>query len=353
MKIGDVPAQLSKGSKSMAKGHSFSLKGLKPQRLYSGGSRTSITANELPILSGISFSIIKLAPGCAREPHWHPNAGELTYCLKGKALVTIFSPKNEHSTFTLDVGEVFFAPKGYMHHIANISQEEGEYIVAFSDSKQEDINLSDCVNCMPPHVLSTTFGISPTFFEKIHSVKNVFATPKQVAEKPIYPSIPSHFKLNLEKVNPQIITNGGSAKIANKHSFPILEDLALFSLRIKGEAVREPHWHPNASELNYVVSGKARLIILSPGGEVDTFEIGPGEGSYIPASYYHYIENLSTEELHMTVFFSNSEPSDIGISGAMSAYSNELLAGVFNVPPEYFKELPRFQEDVLVVAGGG
>ncbi len=332
--------------------HSFSFRNMKPQKVYPNGSRILLSSNELPLLQRISLSILKIAPRCAREPHWHPNADEMTYCVKGKALVTIFSPKNEHSTFTIDQGEMFYVPKGYFHSILNLTNEEAEFIIVFSNNLPEDLNLSDCMNAMPVHVMSATFGGATSLFEKIHDKKNIFASGP-VDEKPGLPSIPSHFKINVEKINPQIITPGGSAKIANKYSFPILEELALFSLRIKGRGVREPHWHPNASELNYVLTGRAKLTILSPGGELDTFEIGPGEGSYIPMSYYHYIESVSDEELHMTVFFTNSAPTDIGISGALSSYSNEQLAAVFGVKPEDFKDLKRYQEDVLVVVGGG
>ncbi len=310
---------------------------MKPQKAYPAGSRISVTANELPLLENISLSVLKLGPGCVREPHWHPNSSEFTYCVKGKTLVTIFSPKNDHSTFTIDPGEVFYVPKGYLHYISNTSNEEAEYIIVFSHQLPDEINLSESINSMPAHVLGATFGRPSSFFEKIQNKKNVFFSGP-VNEHPPLPSIPSRFKINAEKMSPQIVAQRGTAKVINCHSFPILEDLALFSLRINGNAVREPHWHPNASELNYVLTGRARLIILSPNGEVDDFEIGPGEGSYIPRSYYHYIENIGSEELHMTVFFTNCAPNDLGISGSLSAYSNEVLASIFGVSPDYFKD---------------
>jgi oxalate decarboxylase len=28
--------------------------------------------------------------------------------------------------------------------------------------------------------------------------------------------------------------------------------------------VREPHWHPNAAELNYVIEGKVRFTVYGP-----------------------------------------------------------------------------------------
>jgi oxalate decarboxylase len=123
---------------------------------------------------------------------------------------------------------------------------------------------------------------------------------------------------------------------------------------MKPSAVREPHWHPNASELGYVLEGMARLIVLSPGGSVDTFEVGPGQIYFIPTGFFHYIENLdTTKNMHFAIFFSSDLPGDIGISGTLSAYSNNVLSASFNLDPTYFNKLPRLTEDVLVVSGGG
>ena len=55
----------------------------------------------------------------------------------------------------------------------------------------------------------------------------------------------------------------------------------------------------------------------------------------------------------MAVFFSNAVPNDLGISGALSAYPDDVLAAVFGVPANYFQNFKRYQEDVMIVAGGG
>ena len=95
------------------------------------------------------------------------------------------------------------------------------------------------------------------------------------------------------------------------------------------------------------------MIIFSPGGDVDTFEVGPDEIVCIPTAYFHYIENIGDEELHFAVFFSHEKPQDIGISGAFGSYSNEVLGAVFNVNSKIFESLPKYQENLLVVEGGG
>ena len=158
---------------------------------------------------------------------------------------------------------------------------------------------------------------------------------------------------DIKSIKPQAICNGGSRTEANLYNFPILRGMATYSLSLKKGGVREPHWHPNAAELDYVIRGKARMIIFSPGGNVDAFEVGPDQIVFIPTAYFHYIENIGDEELHFAVFFSHEKPQDIGISGAFGSYSNEVLGSVFNVNPKIFESLPKYQEDLLVVVGGG
>lgn len=338
----------------MPKTHFFNFNSFKPQKSYPGGSRASLTDVELPILDGlgISLAILKLAPGHRREPHWHPNAGELGYCIQGKALITVFSPGNQHDTFTVEAGEIFFVPKGYIHYVANTGDEELQVVIGFSHALPEDIDLSAAIHSMSDRVLGATFATNPSFFAGLKKgEKDVFITGKGIPPKPEFPSIPSRFKFDVNAINPQIESKGGSARIANSYTLPTLEDIAMFNLHLNVNGVREPHWHPNAHELNYVIRGKAFLRILSPGGHVDEAEIGPGEGSFIPASYFHHIENAGKEDLHMAVFFSNAMPNDIGISGALSAYSDEDLAAVFKVPVSYFANFKRIQKDVMVVPG--
>jgi hypothetical protein len=57
----------------------------------------------------------------------------------------------------------------------------------------------------------------------------------------------------------------------------------------------------------------------------------------------------SINNMHFAVFFGHEKPEDIGISGALSAYSNEVLAAVFNLDPTLFDKLPKLEEDVFVV----
>ena len=69
---------------------------------------------------------------------------------------------------------------------------------------------------------------------------------------------------NLEAIKPQAIRNGGTRAMANQNNFAMLNGMALYSLRLEGGGIREPHWHPNAAELSYCLSGRALMTIFSP-----------------------------------------------------------------------------------------
>lgn len=331
--------------------HKFDLNRKRIIRKLPGGSRLMVTGAICPALKHMALASLALKKGGVREPHWHPNADELLYCVQGNALITLFSPQNKHDTFTLHEGEVAFFPKGYLHAIQNLSPRESQFLLAYDHPNPQDLDLTQSVASMSPHVLGSTFSTSDATFKKLKP-QDTFISRLSELKAP-GGSIPNSHKFDLERIDPQINTKGGCARIVNVKNFPRLKNLALFSLRIYKNGIREPHWHPNADELNYVIDGKARLTILSPDGKKDHFELRPGQGSIISAGYFHHIENVGPKELHMAVFFGNSEPDDIGLSGALSAYSNELLASIFSTDRKFFEKLQKFPKDRMIVTGGG
>jgi oxalate decarboxylase len=52
-----------------------------PQTIHQSGNITWVTSQNFPILKGLSLRRLMLAVNGVREPHWHLNANELSYCL--------------------------------------------------------------------------------------------------------------------------------------------------------------------------------------------------------------------------------------------------------------------------------
>src|SRR5919108_6280495 len=159
--------------------HTFNLEAIKPQAICDGGTRAMANKENFPLLKGMALYSLRLDNGGIREPHWHPNAAELGYCLSGEALMTIFSPGAGHDTFTVDTGDIVFVPRGYLHHIENINQGETKFAIAFNHEMPEDIGISGSTGAMTDTVLAATFGLSSEYFGSFtRSAKDLLITSK-------------------------------------------------------------------------------------------------------------------------------------------------------------------------------
>ena len=336
--------------------HTFNLGAINPQAVCKGGTRTMVNENNFPFLKGMALYLLRLDSDGVREPHWHPNAAELSYCLSGSAIMTIFSPGAGHDTFTVSEGEIVYIPKGYLHHIENINHGETKFAIAFNHEMPEDIGISGSTGAMTDGILGATFGLGSKYFGNFKkSNRDLIITSKSDSKVTIdtYQKVLNYHKFNLKAFPPSVQSKGGTVSLGNANNFGILNGLACYLLILKPKGIREPHWHPNAAELDYVISGRARMTIFSPGDKVDTFEVGPNETVFIPPGYFHYIENVnSNEDMQFAVFFNHERPEDIGISGALGAYSNEVLGSLFGIEAKALDSLPKYQEDLFVVAGG-
>ncbi|MBJ7464868.1 MAG: cupin domain-containing protein, partial [Mycolicibacterium sp.] len=115
--------------------HAISLIGSDDVEQSDLGSIHRVTADNFPILRGLSMKRLVLNPGAMRTPHWHANANELTYCVSGTALVSILDDHSRFSTFVLTAGQMFHANSGSLHHIENIGTDVAEFIIAFRSER--------------------------------------------------------------------------------------------------------------------------------------------------------------------------------------------------------------------------
>lgn len=334
--------------------HKFALGSITPQNICTGGSRADATAHNFPALTHMSLSLLTLFSKGLREPHWHPNANELSYCLEGEGLMTIFGPHNTHDSFTLSKGSIAFVPKGSLHAIENRGEGSLRMLVCFDNATPEDLEISSSISAMPAHILAETFQQKSSFFEQLQGdLKPVFIS-QLTASTPISKAYETNrYKMELEAISPQLSAKGGWVKMSNAFLFPALEGLAIYSLYLNEKGAREPHWHPNAAELNYLISGDARISLLSPHGKVESFDMHTGDMSYLPQGYLHHIENLGEKPAQYAIFFNHCEPNDIGISGCLGAFSNKTLSSLFKKDPAYFKDLPKYQQDLFIISGAG
>jgi oxalate decarboxylase len=332
--------------------HHFSFHKMKPQDKGEGGHRMRATKDNFKVLEGMSFYKLVLETKALREPHWHANADELGYALKGTLLISIYGNKNVKEAFLVKIGEAFFIPSGSLHSIENVGDETAEVILTFSHEEPEDFGLSSVFGMFSDAVLGNTWNVEAEAFKEMKRsskeesfiVKLEQGTP---ITKEMQYSSPYHFAL--EATSPLINNQGGTAKVARGNVWEALRRQAVYSLRLTGQGMREPHWHPETRELGYVKEGKGRMSILSPSGKVDSYEMEKGDIYFIPKAYPHHIENLEGSDLHLVIFFDQAMPQDIGFTGSIKSFPNEVLGEVMHCKKHLFENLPTYYEDLFIV----
>lgn len=331
--------------------HKFSLRDVSPQISDAHGSKTAATKANFPILQGLSVYRLVVKEGCFREPHWHANADELGYCLKGEALVTIFASGNEHSQFTIAAGEMFFVPSGSLHSIENTGKGDAEFFLSFSHESPEDFGLSGFVKCLSPAVLGNTWkmpeGELPDRREKAEDIH--FGRVQGAVEITAAASYASAYKFPIEARAPLLSGPYGSAIVARRDTWPALKQQAMYSLRLHGVGMREPHWHPETAELGFVHTGRARMTVQHPGGSAETYELNEGDIYFIPRAYPHHIENLTEGEMRFLIFFDTPDVQDIGFTGAIPGFPVRQMAPTLGLDSRQMEEIPKLPSDLLLV----
>jgi oxalate decarboxylase len=334
--------------------HVASLTDQEPILRSPGGSMAAVDASVFPILERLSIRRLLLAPRGVREPHWHVNGHELGYCVRGEALVTIFGNQSARDSFSIAAGEMFFVPSGYLHHIENTGPSEAEFILGFSHERPEEFGLSGTFGCMTDAVLGNTYGLPASAFSGLkRSPTDIGIGLRQAAAEVTDAARRTNpHKFAVEVQIAPLASPAGSARLARKQFWPILESISMYSLRVTDQGMREPHWHPATAEMGYVLQGRARMTVLSPGASVDTYELAPGDVYFIPRAYPHHIEDIGEGDIHFLIFFDRDTPGDIGCKALGSAYSREVLAATFDCEVMALPQFPFTAQDPLIVPRG-
>ena len=90
------------------------------------------------------------------------------------------------------------------------------------------------------------------------------------------------------------------------------EHIAGVSMRLKPGALRELHWHANAAEWAYVLSGRCRVTTIDPQGHSEIADFNPGDVWYFPRGHGHSIQGLGPQDCSFLLVFDNGYFSEFG-----------------------------------------
>lgn len=139
-------------------------------------------------------------------------------------------------------------------------------------------------------------------------------------------------KFPLLATPPQLVTSCGARTSATAANFPILKGLSIYHLVIRPGCFREPHWHANADEVGYCLSGTALITIFASGNEHHRFVVGAGDMFFVPSGSLHSIENTGGNDAEFVITFSHERVEDFGLSGFAGCLTPGVLGNAFSLP---------------------
>lgn len=313
------------------------------------GSAKEATVTEFPASQSIAGVSMRLKPGGIRELHWHAIAAEWAFVITGTVLATVISPNGQPATDIFEPGDIWYFPKGHGHALQNISNEEAHFVLGFDDghfSEFGTFSITDWVGHTPRSVILRNLGLSasataglPKKESYIIPGKIPSAVPEAYLADDLEPSQNPH-KFRLNKMAP-VLFPGGWERIVTVKEFPINTTLTSVQQYLEPGALREMHWHPNADEWQYYLSGRSRVTVFGAHGRARTEEFGPGQICFIQQGFGHYVEQVGNEPTNFFALFNSATFEDISISKWLAGNPASLIADNFGIAKEEVGRLPK------------
>ncbi len=304
---------------------------------------------QFPVSEKLAGVLMSLTPGGLRELHWHANAAEWAYVIKGQCRVTTIDPEGHSQIADFGSGDVWYFPRGFGHSIQGIGREDCLFVLVFDNgyfSEFGTFSITDWLGHTPADVLAKNLGVPAETFA------NFPKSEVYIAQGPVPPPLPPDptagtintgpltHRYRLLAQRPETFPEG-TLRLVSERQFPISKTMTGAIMRIKPGGLRELHWHPNADEWQYYLSGRARMGVFGSHGRARNEEFGPGDVGYVPQGYGHYIENTGTDDLEFLIVLNNGDYQSISITAWMAANPHLLLATNFRVLESTFEKFPR------------
>jgi oxalate decarboxylase len=313
-----------------------------------GSSAREASVRELPISKGLSGVSMRLAPRMMRELHWHATAAEWAYVVSGRVRTTVFDPRGRGETNDFEPGDIWYFPRGHGHMLECLGDDPCHFILIFDNgyfSEFGTFSITDWIGHTPRALLAKYFNLPAATFEKFPTREVYFArgaAPPAVPAAPLQGVRlpPETHRYRLTSQAPTGVFRGSRVWQADASRFPISKTITGMVFDLERGAMRGLHWHPNADEWQYVLSGRASVTLFGSGGRFRTETLGQGDVGYIPQGYGHSIENVGDASLRILVALNSGAYEEIDLAQWIAANPVDVLATNFGVPAGTFRKFP-------------
>ncbi|CAK4034952.1 Oxalate decarboxylase [Lecanosticta acicola] len=334
-----------------------------PLTLLQRGSKTSkyfdeegsyCSQNQSKDIAGAQQHLKK---GAAREMHWH-RVAEWGFVYAGRVAVGAVDENGKNSWDILEVGDIWYFPKGAAHVVQGL-EDENEYLLVFDDGNFEaagtTFNVDDWIAHTPKDILAKNFGVNESIFNSVPATNPVIAAGNVSNSTVDHPygdlsaNKSSSYVIHSGDVAPIVAPGGGGTiQIFDSRSFPISTTIAASVVTIKPGGLRELHWHPTAEEWVYFAQGQARATIFTGNAAARTFDFAAGDTAVFPDNSGHYVINTSeTEDLVWIEIFKADRVADISLTQWLALTPAAVVSQILNISVDAVKTLKKQKQLII------
>jgi oxalate decarboxylase len=140
----------------------FALSDMKPNKMTAGGQVQIADSTNFNVSITVAAALVTVKPGGMRELHWHPNADEWQYYIKGEGRMTVFDTGPAAQTADFRAGDIGYIKKSLGHYIENTGTTDLVFMEIFRTDRYEEVSLSEWLAHTPPAMVAATLNLDPS-----------------------------------------------------------------------------------------------------------------------------------------------------------------------------------------------
>jgi oxalate decarboxylase len=325
---------------------------LSHKRMQEGGWSREVTVRELAVSKSIAGVDMRLTAGGIRELHWH-SAAEWAFMLYGNARITAIDLDGKSFVSDVTEGDLWYFPTGIPHSIQGLNPDGAEFLLVFDDgnfSEYETVLLTDWMAHTPHDVLANNFGVSEQALEQMpKKEKFIFQAevPGPLTAAGSVSASPQDFAFRTAQLPLTKRTKGGEVKIVDSSKFKVSTTIAAAIVTVHPGGIRELHWHPNADEWQYYISGAGKMTVFATGGRARTMDFQAGDVGYVQKILPHYVQNTGSTDLKFLEMFKSSVYQDLALSEWLTHTPPDLVLAHLGIDKATLDAIPR--EEIVVM----
>jgi oxalate decarboxylase len=144
----------------------FRLSSMKPNQQTKSGMVQIQDSTNFKAATTIASALVTVKPGGMRAMHWHPNADEWQYYIKGTGRMTVFNVGPQAITSDFNPGDIGYVKKNFGHYVENTGTEDLVFMEIFKTEKYAEVTLADWLAHTPAAMVQQTLNLSPETIAK-------------------------------------------------------------------------------------------------------------------------------------------------------------------------------------------